>query len=88
MGSLIAVVAERDKLAEEITREYPPIVAKLVDLVTRLAANDKQREVCNRHARPVHRSFARPRKWPVVCSLLRRSDPKKAKGATTRLFRD
>ena len=47
-----AVVAERDKLAEEITREYPPIVDKLVDLVTRLAANDKQREVCNRHAPP------------------------------------
>ena len=47
-----AVIAERDKLAEEITREYPPIVDKLVDLVTRLAANDKQREVCNRHAPP------------------------------------
>ena len=47
-----AVVAERDKLAEEITREYPPTVDKLVNLVTRHAANDRQREVSNRHARP------------------------------------
>ena len=54
------VIAERDKLAEEITREYLPIVDKLVDLVTRLVANDKQREVCtDMPVRQVRRSFAR-----------------------------
>ena len=61
-----AVVAERDKLAEEITREYPPIVDKLVDLVTRLAANaqttNSARSATGMPRRRVRRSFARPRK--------------------------
>ena len=59
--------AERDKLAEELARVYPPIVDQLVDLATRLAANDKALEACNRHARPAgagvrsHGGGSRPR---------------------------
>jgi hypothetical protein len=51
--------AERDKLAEELARVYPPIVEKLAELVTRLAANDKQLEVANRHARPSGAEYVR-----------------------------
>ena len=51
--------AERDKLAEELARVYPPIVDQLVDLVTRLAANNKALETCNRHARPEGAEYVR-----------------------------
>jgi hypothetical protein len=36
--------AERDKLAEELARVYPPIAEKLADLLTRIAASDVQIE--------------------------------------------
>ena len=44
--------AERDRLAEELARVYPPMADQLADLVARLAANDTQLEIANRHARP------------------------------------
>ena len=46
-----AAKAERDKLAEELARVYPPLVAQLVDLMARLAASDRALDACNR-ARP------------------------------------
>ena len=42
------VKAERDKLAEELARVYPPLVDQLVDLMTRLAASDQALNACNR----------------------------------------
>jgi hypothetical protein len=44
--------AERDKLVEELARVYPPIADQLADLAARLATNDAQLEIANRHARP------------------------------------
>jgi hypothetical protein len=44
--------AERNKLAEELARVYPALSKQLADLVARLAENDKQLEIINRHAQP------------------------------------
>lgn len=45
--------AERDKLADELARVYPPIAEQLAELAARMAANDKQIDVINEHARPL-----------------------------------
>jgi hypothetical protein len=42
------VKAERDALADELARVYPPIAAQLVDLLERIAENDRQVEIINR----------------------------------------
>lgn len=44
--------AERDKLAEELARVYPPIAEQLAELLARMAANDRQLAVINDHKRP------------------------------------
>ena len=41
------VRAERDALAEELERVYPPVAAQLIDLLGRIAANDREVEVIN-----------------------------------------
>ena len=47
-----AAKAERDKLAEELVRVYPPIADQLRDLLTRLSQNDKEIELINERALP------------------------------------
>jgi chromosome segregation ATPase len=42
-----AALAERDKLAAELTEVYPPLAAKLADLAERIAANDAAVERVN-----------------------------------------
>ena len=42
------VKAERDGLADELARVYPPIVSQLKDLLSRIAENDRQIEFVNR----------------------------------------
>jgi chromosome segregation ATPase len=42
-----AALAERDKLAAELTEVYPPLAAKLADLAERIAANDAEIERVN-----------------------------------------
>ena len=42
------VQAERDALADELARVYPPVAAQLVDLLGRIAANNEQVEFINR----------------------------------------
>ena len=42
------VKAERDVLADELARVYPPLAAQLIDLLGRIAANDQQVELINR----------------------------------------
>jgi hypothetical protein len=44
--------ADRDRLAEELARVYPPIAAQLADLLTRIDANDREIEHINAHALP------------------------------------
>ena len=44
--------AERDKLAAELKRIYPPIEAQFRDLMTRIDANDKEIEYINAHVLP------------------------------------
>jgi hypothetical protein len=44
--------AERDKLAEELARVYPPLAAQLADLLGRLRASDDRIEHMNAHALP------------------------------------
>jgi hypothetical protein len=44
--------AERDKLAEELARVYPPLAAQLADLLGRLRASDDRIEYMNAHALP------------------------------------
>jgi hypothetical protein len=46
------VEAERDRLAEELARVYPPIAERLAELLTRIDANDREIEHINAHARP------------------------------------
>jgi hypothetical protein len=41
-ADLARVVAIRDALAAELAEVYPPLVAKLADLVARIAANDAE----------------------------------------------
>jgi hypothetical protein len=47
-----AAAATRDALAEELRREYPILAEKLVDLVRRLDASDRQIERINTRALP------------------------------------
>src|SRR5512143_3720224 len=42
--------AERDELAAELARVYPPLAAQLADLLGRLRANDDRIEHMNAHA--------------------------------------
>jgi hypothetical protein len=42
------VRAERDTLAEELARVYPPVAAQLVDLLGRIAANNEQVDFINK----------------------------------------
>jgi hypothetical protein len=44
--------AERDELAAELTRVYPPLVAQLADLLGRLRTADDRIEYINTHALP------------------------------------
>jgi hypothetical protein len=44
--------AERDELAAELTRVYPPLVAQLANLLARLRASDDRIEHLNAHALP------------------------------------
>jgi hypothetical protein len=44
--------AERDALAEELARVYPPLAAQLADLLGRLRASDDRIEHMNAHALP------------------------------------
>ena len=44
--------AERDQLAEELARVYPPLAAQLADLLGRLRASDDRIEYMNAHALP------------------------------------
>jgi hypothetical protein len=46
------VRAERDELAAELARVYPPLVAQLADLLGRLRASDDRVEYINAHALP------------------------------------
>ena len=46
------VKAERDKLAAELAEIYPAFADKLADLLPRIAANDREIEYINGHARP------------------------------------
>src|SRR5262245_39000380 len=43
---------ERDELAAELTRVYPPLAAQLADLLGRLRASDERIEYMNTHALP------------------------------------
>jgi hypothetical protein len=54
---------ERDRLAEELARTYPPIAEQLAELIGRMAANDRQLDVINDYKRPSgadRRGRARP----------------------------
>lgn len=42
-----AALAERDKLAAELTEVYPPLAEKLADLASRIARNDAEIERVN-----------------------------------------
>jgi hypothetical protein len=42
------VKAERDVLADELARVYPPVVSQLKDLLSRIAENDRQIDFVNR----------------------------------------
>jgi hypothetical protein len=44
--------AERDELAAELARVYPPLAAQLADLLARLRASDDRIEHLNAHALP------------------------------------
>jgi hypothetical protein len=44
--------AERDELAAELARVYPPLAAQLADLLARLRASDDRIESMNAHALP------------------------------------
>jgi hypothetical protein len=44
--------AERDKLAEELARTYPPLAEQLAELAARMAANDRELDVINNFKRP------------------------------------
>ena len=44
--------AERDELAAELARVYPPLAAQLADLLGRLRASDDRIEYMNAHALP------------------------------------
>jgi hypothetical protein len=44
--------AERDQLAAELARVYPPLAAQLADLLGRLRASDDRIEYINAHALP------------------------------------
>ena len=44
--------AERDALAEELARVYPPLAAQLADLLGRLRTSDDRIEYLNAHALP------------------------------------
>ena len=44
--------AERDELATELARVYPPLAAQLADLLGRLRASDDRIEYINAHALP------------------------------------
>ena len=44
--------AERDELAAELARVYPPLAAQLADLLGRLRASDDRIEYINAHALP------------------------------------
>jgi hypothetical protein len=44
--------AERDELAAELARVYPPIEAALAGLLGRIAANDREIEYVTNHAMP------------------------------------
>jgi hypothetical protein len=44
--------AERDQLAAELARVYPPLAAQLADLLARLRASDDRIEHMNAHALP------------------------------------
>jgi Rad3-related DNA helicase len=44
--------AERDELAAELARVYPPLAAQLADLLARLRASDDRIEHMNAHALP------------------------------------
>jgi hypothetical protein len=46
------VKAERDKLAAELAEIYPPFAHKLAELLPWIAANDREIEYINAHARP------------------------------------
>jgi hypothetical protein len=46
------VRAERDALAEELARVYPPLAAQLADLLGRVRSNDERVEHINAHALP------------------------------------
>jgi hypothetical protein len=47
-----AARAERDQLAAELVRVYPPLAAQLADLLGRLRASDDRIEYMNAHALP------------------------------------
>jgi hypothetical protein len=46
------VMAERDRLADELRRVYPPLAAQLADLLARVEANDRQVVFINANALP------------------------------------
>jgi hypothetical protein len=46
------VMAERDRLADELRRVYPPVAAQLSDLLARIEANDRDVEFINANALP------------------------------------
>jgi hypothetical protein len=54
-----AARAERDALTKELAEVYPPMVDKLVDLLRRLAANDRALHIVNKINRPAHAEFLR-----------------------------
>jgi hypothetical protein len=51
--------AERDTLAEELGRVYPPLAAQLADLFGRIATNDREVEHINARARPSGADYLR-----------------------------
>jgi hypothetical protein len=44
--------AERDQLAKEYADLYPPLAQKLAELLSRVAANDREVDYINKHALP------------------------------------
>jgi hypothetical protein len=56
--------AERDELAAELARVYPPLADQLADLLERLRESDARIEHINAHARPpVPSAFWSLRQW-------------------------